>query len=307
MGGTVSTQDLFATRRYEVRHRTEYTYEDYVTASYSRACLRPRSTDYQHVAANSIEVWPHADVLSEHTDFFGNYSHYLEVRTRHTELKVHKTSVIDVTRTEVDLDALNRWSIASAAREIAARARGGNVELATYLLPSRLVTLTPAVRAYAEEHLGPDRPLGDALAGLYALIYTDFAYKKGATSVSTTLDELLANKAGVCQDFAHLACGMLRSVGLPARYVSGYIETSPPPGKQKLEGSDATHAWLACAAPDGTWIDLDPTNNHFADSRYLVTAWGRDFRDVSPLSGVIFTESRKSSLSVKVDVTRLTS
>ena len=109
------------------------------------------------------------------------------------------------------------------------------------------------------------------------------------------------------QDFAHLAVGCLRSVGLPARYVSGYVETSPPPGQPKLEGSDASHAWTSVLVPGGEWIDLDPTNDHFADSRYIVTAWGRDFRDVSPLKGVVFTEAKKSTLEVKVDVFRVNS
>jgi transglutaminase-like putative cysteine protease len=147
--------------------------------------------------------------------------------------------------------------------------------------------------------------LGEALVGLYSTIYRDFKYELGATSVRTTLPELLRLRKGVCQDFAHLAVGCLRSVGLPARYVSGYVETSPPPGQPKLEGSDASHAWTSVLVPGGEWIDLDPTNDHFADSRYIVTAWGRDFRDVSPLKGVVYTESKKSTLEVKVDVFRV--
>ena len=123
----------------------------------------------------------------------------------------------------------------------------------------------------------------------------------------TTLPELLALRQGVCQDFTHLALGCLRAVGLPARYVSGYLETAPPPGRPKLEGSDASHAWASVMVPGGGWVDLDPTNDHLADSRYVVTAWGRDFRDVSPLKGVIFTESSGSSLEVGVDVVRLPS
>ncbi|NHN54857.1 transglutaminase family protein [Calidifontibacter sp. DB0510] len=293
------SEDLHATRGYEVRHRTEYTYEDYVTASYSRACLRPRATGYQRVLSNVIEVSPGADVLTEHTDFWGNYSHYLEVRTRHTVLAVDKTSRVSITWPRVDLDRLNEWTVGSAADAFAARPDAVDTG---FLLPSRLVALTPAVRAYAAEHLPRARPLGDALAGVYGLIYGDFTYAKGSTSTTTTLDEILGEKQGVCQDFAHLGCGMLRAAGLPARYVSGYIETTPPPGKPKLAGSDATHAWVSCAVPGGDWVDLDPTNNHFADSRYIVTAWGRDFRDVSPLKGVIFTESGGSKLKVAVDV-----
>ncbi len=294
--------DLHATRWYEVRHRTNYFYEDFVTSSYGRACLRPRVTPHQQVASNIVEVKPAADVLTEHTDIFGNFSHYIEVRTRHTELRVSKTSVVSVTVPPVDLAGLNQWSVASAARELRESATTSQAAYAAYTLPSSLVELTPAVRGYASTILSPDRPLGDALADLYHRVFADFEYKKGATGVSTTLDEVLEHRAGVCQDFAHLAAGCLRAVGLPGRYVSGYIETAPPKDKPKLEGSDATHAWVAAMVPGGDWIDMDPTNNHFADSRYVTTAWGRDFRDVSPLRGVIYTESKTSTLEVLVDV-----
>lgn len=294
--------DLHATRWYEVRHRTNYFYEDFVTSSYGRACLRPRVTPHQQVASNIVEVRPAADVLSEHTDLFGNFSHYIEVRTRHTELRVTKTSVVSVTVPPVDVAGLNQWTVASAARELRESDATPRAAYAAYTLPSSLIELTDAVREYAAMILPPDRRLGDALADLYHRVFTDFAYTKGATGVSTTLDEVLEQRAGVCQDFAHLAAGCLRVVGLPGRYVSGYIETAPPKGRPKLEGSDATHAWVAAMVPGGDWVDLDPTNDHFADSRYVTTAWGRDFRDVSPLRGVIYTESKNSTLEVLVDV-----
>ena len=148
-------------------------------------------------------------------------------------------------------------------------------------------------------------PVGEAIGTVYHAIYEGFSYTQGATTVATTLPEVINARAGVCQDFAHLAVASFRAVGLPARYVSGYIETYPPPGEEKLAGSDATHAWASVYIPERGWIDLDPTNDQLADSRYLVTAWGRDFRDVSPLKGVIFSESRDSVLDVAVDVTRL--
>lgn len=296
--------DLHNTRHYEVRHTTEYVYEDFVTASYSRACLRPRATDHQKVVSNVIEVSPSASVMSEHTDFFGNFSHYLEIRTKHTRFAVTKTSRLEVTWPQVDVAALNRWTVRSAREEMAA-AGMFDVDHARYLLPSPLVDVTPTVGAYAREHLADEKPLGDALVHLYELIFSEFKYAKGATSTTTTLEQVIEGRAGVCQDFAHLAVGMARHVGLPARYVSGYIETVPPAGKPKLAGSDATHAWTSIRTPLG-WVDLDPTNNHFADSRYIVTAWGRDFRDVSPLKGIIFSEGGGSKLNVAVDVIPLT-
>ena len=254
---------------------------------------------------HELTLVPEPDVFSEHVDHFGNHSAYLEIRSPHRQLVVGKTSVVDVAWPRPDLAALNTTTVAEAAATVAREA--DPLERAEYLLPSDLVELGTEVSAYALQILAPERPLGEALQALYGTIYRDFEYKLGATSVRTTLPELLKLRRGVCQDFAHLAVGCLRSVGLPARYVSGYVETSPPPGQPKLEGSDASHAWTSVLVPGGEWIDLDPTNEHFADSRYIVTAWGRDFRDVSPLKGVVFTEAKKSTLEVKVDVFRVNS
>ncbi len=291
-------------RSYEVTHRTRYSYEEFVSTSYGRALLEPRATAQQTVREHTIEITPEPHVLTGHVDHFGNHSHFYEVRTPHTTLDVLKRSVVVVEWPAPDVVALDRWTVAEAAALIAEGDQVDRVEAAQYLLPSRLVDLAAPVVDYARGLLPPERPLGQALVAVYETIYQDFTYAKGATSVKTTLPELLASREGVCQDFAHLAVGCLRAVGIPARYVSGYIETQPPPGQVKLAGSDASHAWVSALAPDGAWVDLDPTNNHFADSRYVVTGWGRDFRDVSPLKGVIFTEGKGSKLKVEVDVIR---
>lgn len=298
------TIDHFTPRRYEMRHRTLYTYDDDVSVCYERGFLRPRPTATQTVVSNDIAISPEPTIITDHIDYFGNCSYYVEVRTPHKVLDIVQTSMLDVHWPRVDLDALNQWTVQSAAQHIATDPAIDIVEATNYLMASQLVELAPEVATYASTMLQPDRPLGDAIMAVVTEIYSGFKYSKGATSTKTTLPELLKLKAGVCQDFAHLAVGCLRSVGLPARYVSGYIETQPPPGKVKLQGSDATHAWTSVMVPDGTWVDLDPTNNHLADSRYLVTGWGRDFRDVSPLKGVIFTEAKKSELKVEVDVIR---
>ena len=295
--------DHSAPRRYRGRHSTIYTYDDDVEACYERGFLRPLETWSQRVVSHELNLAPEPGVFSEHVDHFGNHSAYLEIRTPHRQLVVGKTSVVDVAWPRPDLAGLNTTTVAEAAAIVAREA--DPMERAEYLLPSDLVELGPEVAAYAEQILAPGRPLGEALQALYGTIYRDFEYKLGSTSVRTTLPELLKQRRGVCQDFAHLAVGCLRSVGMPARYVSGYVETSPPPGQPKLEGSDASHAWTSVLVPGGEWIDLDPTNNHFADSRYIVTAWGRDFRDVSPLKGVVYTEAAKSTLEVKVDVFRV--
>ncbi len=298
--------DDFTPRRYEVRHRTTYTYEGAdVTACYERGFLGPRPTPTQRVLSNEVHVSPEPDLVSEHVDHFGNRSSYVEVRTPHRVLEVTKTSVLDVDWPEVDLDALDAWTVGEAVAALAEDA--DPVEHASYLLPSPLVAVDDAVRDYALRVLDPAAPLGQAVVGLTHAIFEDFTYASGVTNVRTTLPELLDLRQGVCQDFTHLALGCLRAVGLPARYVSGYLETAPPPGQPRLEGSDASHAWASVMVPGGTWVDLDPTNDHLADSRYVVTAWGRDFRDVSPLKGVVFTEASGSSLDVGVDVVRLPS
>lgn len=293
----------FGSMRYLVEHTTRYSYDAVVEAVYNRGFLRPRDTESQVVLASELLVNPEPDQVSEHLDYFGNHSTYLETRDPHTEFEVTCRSQVEVDWPAPDLNGLNQATIGEAAAELADQT--DPVLLADFTMASPLVDLDDAVREYAAGVLAPDRPFGDALLALYSSIHDDFRYQPGATSVVTTLDELLHLRVGVCQDFAHLAVGCLRAVGLPARYVSGYLDTAPPPGEAKLRGSDASHAWVSVLSPSLGWIDIDPTNAQFADSRYIVTAWGRDFTDVSPLRGVVYTEAATSGLTVAVDVTPL--
>ena len=246
-GRVMQRDDDFLPRRYRVRHRTTYTYDDTVDACYERGFLAPRDTDHQQVESSTLRVSPEPDVVAEHRDHVGNRSFYVEVRTPHTLLEVEKDSVVDVDRPRPDLAALDAWTVADAAAHV--RSTADPVTRAEGLLPSPLVELSAEVRAYAAEVLPPDRRLGEALTALHRTIKRDFAYRPGATTVRTTLTELLALRQGVCQDFAHLAVGCLRSVGLPARYVSGYLETVPPPGRERLVGQDASHAWVSVLVP----------------------------------------------------------
>lgn len=296
----------FEPRRYAVRHRTSYTYTEPVVACYERGFLSFRPTSTQQVVSADLTVEPEPAIVTERVDWHGNPSHYLEVRGPHTSLTVTKEAVVDIAWPPVDVAALDRWTLASAREEIGRSADPW--ELAAFRLPSPVVGAHPEVAEYARRHLDEGAGLGTALERLLGGLHDDFAFRSGATTVDTTLPEFLTIGAGVCQDFAHLALGALRSVGLVARYVSGYIETTPPPGQEKMAGSDASHAWVSVLTPDGTWVDLDPTNDHFCDSRYIVTAWGRDYRDVSPLKGLIYTDddvTATSTLDVGVDVTRL--
>jgi transglutaminase-like putative cysteine protease len=286
--------------RYRVVHTTDYRYSDDVTVSYGRAHLVPRSTSGQVLVAGTVDIDPGADELRSHTDFYGNTSTFYTVRRRHRELSVRASSEVLVSReaaTTGELDALT-WQ---HARDAVSR----DVEARSFVMPSPLVRPTTAVLDYTELTFAPGRPLGTALVELLHRIHSDFKYVSGATTVRTTLSELLHKRKGVCQDFAHLTVGCLRSVGLAARYVSGYLETDPPPGRPKLQGADASHAWASVRVPEVGWVDLDPTNDQYVDGRYVIAAWGRDYSDVPPLKGVILTDAKKSSMTVSVDVTRV--
>ena len=265
----------FERRRYEVEHVTAYDYTSDVRASYGRACLRPRDTGTQRVLEHRIRVSPEPGLLSEHTDLFGNASHYVEIQQPHRRLEVAKTSLVQVDAVTPDLSALDRWSVAEAA---AVPPPGDPTLGAAYLLPSALIRATGGLRERALAALPPDAPLGVSLDRLITGIYTDFTYASGVTNVRTSLAELLELKAGVCQDFAHLAIGCLRAVGLPARYVSGYLETQPPPGRPKLRGADCP------TAPGWTWIP--PT-----------TASPMDATSPPPGGGTIVTSPRSRGSS----------
>lgn len=288
-------------RRYFIKHRTAYDYSDPVTRCHERGFLTPRATPSQSVLAHGFTVTPEPLLETSHTDRFGNTTHYLEVHYPHTHFEVVKEAIVDVAWPEINVDQLDQWTLASARRAIAGNG-AFRLDRAMFALPSKHVAIPAGLAAYTETILASHLGFGEALAELTKGINRDFRYRPGVTNVRTTVEELLDLRAGVCQDFAHLGLAILRSLGLPARYVSGYIETRPAPGRPKLEGSDASHAWLSVLAPNGTWIDIDPTNAQFADSRYVVTAWGRDFADVSPLRGVVETEAASSRLSVGVDV-----
>jgi transglutaminase-like putative cysteine protease len=213
---------------------------------------------------------------------------------------------VDVSgRTAATAEALAAATMpwAEAAHRARTETGGEALEARQYLLDSPLVAASPALAAYGAASFPADRPLNDAVSDLVSRVHRDFAYRSGATSVTTTLAEVLDRRAGVCQDFAHIVTGCLRSLGLPARYVSGYLETDPPPGMPRLQGADSSHAWASVFVPGVGWIDMDPTNDVIVGDRHVTTAWGRDYGDVPPLKGVIFTDATEHELHVSVDVT----
>jgi transglutaminase-like putative cysteine protease len=292
-------------RRYAVVHRTEYGYDDVVTSSFGLTHLLPRTTEHQRALTSALEIDPEPADVREHRDFFGNRAAYVEVDAGHRRLVVTARSEVEVDRSAApDLASLTTpWEQVRDA--LTGELEPDLLDARQFVLASPLVPAWAEVAAYAGQVFTPGRAVGAALADLIDRIHTDFAYKPGATTVKTTLPELLRKREGVCQDFAHLAVAMLRSVGLAARYVSGYLETTPPPGRARLIGADASHAWVATYLPDLGWFEIDPTNDKVVDDRYVVVAHGRDYGDVTPVQGVIFTESKKSSLRVEVDLSLL--
>jgi transglutaminase-like putative cysteine protease len=290
-------------RTYRLVHKTEYTYDDEVTASYGRAHLIPRHGGRQRRLASQLVVDPAPAEVREHADFFGNRSVYFSVTAPHTRLTVTASSRVEVDAPD-PAEALAGLGWEAVRDRLADRGDLGAelMEARPFVLPSPMADPDPAVAAYAAASLAPGASLLEAALDLTQRIHGDFAYVSGATDVRTTLAELLSRREGVCQDFAHLAVACLRSAGLAARYVSGYIETRPPPGRPRLAGADASHAWASVFAPGHGWVDLDPTNRQLVDDRYVVAAVGRDYADVPPLRGVIYTESTLSKMRVAVDM-----
>jgi transglutaminase-like putative cysteine protease len=267
-----------------VRHVTRFTYDVPVTHGLSEARLLPRATATQAVHSAELAVEPRPDDQSEYLDFFGNRVVHLAVARPHSVLTVTATAEVDVVPPDPGPAADEPWDAGGPCPP----------ELVQFVVGSPLIEGNGAVGDYARESFPPGRPVREAVRDLTARIHRDFVYRRGVTTVLTPVSEVMARRRGVCQDFAHLEIACLRSLGLPARYVSGHVETGL--------GAGASHAWCSVALTDGTWLDLDPTNDLVAPS-HVTLAWGRDYSDVAPLKGVVFTEGRHR-LEVRVTVTR---
>ncbi len=289
-------------RSYRVTHRTDYRYSDVVTNSYGRGHLTPRDTDRQRCREFELVVDPEPADRSVSRDVYGNLSTYFHVTQRHHVLTVLGSSVV-----EVDPPPPGWYSDGAAAApwESARPSGSGGVLAEEFTLDLRPPEITDSVRAYAAPSFAPGRPLGEVLRDLNSRIFRDFTYRSGSTTVSTQVNQVLIAREGVCQDFARLAIACLRANGLAASYVSGYLATDPPPGKDRMFGVDATHAWASVWTPGDRWLGLDPTNDQFVDERYITVGWGRDYADVPPLRGIIFTDSEFSVIDVSVDVAPL--
>lgn len=301
--------------RYRVTHRTTYTYDDDVTDSFGIGHLVPRVLAWQRVVEHRVRVTPDPGDLDSDRDYYGNQVSYFQVVVPHTELEIEAVSEVEVLVPSYDQEGLTApWE---RARPILDPTSPGAWRACDFALSSPKVDQARGVHEYAALSLTPGRAIGEAVTDLMHRIHADFDYDKTATTVTSSVADTLAEKAGVCQDFAHLTLACLRSHGLAGRYVSGYLATQPPPGRERIVGADASHAWLSVWVPptaarvavnpsaEGEWLALDPTNDQWANDRYVTVAWGRDYGDVPPVKGVIYTEAKKSTLRVSVDVAPL--
>jgi transglutaminase-like putative cysteine protease len=289
--------------KYRISHQTRYQYAEPVSLCHSVVHLKPRQGHYQRCLLSQLRVDPWPAVNREHEDFFGNRVNYFSIQQPHEALEVTAVSEVEVMRPNVpDLSRTPAWE---RVRDLLGDRE--HPRLATkqiYTLPSPQIPLDAVARAFAAVSFTPGRPLLEATCDLMARIYTEFAYDPHFTTIATPIAEVMEHRRGVCQDFAHVAIAGLRGLGLAARYVSGYLETLPPPGQAKLQGSDASHAWFAVLVPELGWVDFDPTNNLIPGDQHITTALGRDFHDVTPMRG-IFYGGGSHELTVAVDVNRV--
>jgi len=273
--------------KYLISHQTTYTYHEPVSVCYNLLRLVPRNTHRQSRISVAVEIHPEPDTLREYEDFFGNKVIYFSIEKEHAKLSVKVSSEI-----EKRMGTAREHSVEQDA------------DVGGYLFETPMTAADDDIAAYARGSFRPGRPVLEAAGDLMHRIYSDFRFTPGFTTVSTPLATVMRERKGVCQDFAHLAIACCRSVGLPARYVSGYIETLSPPGVEKLIGVDASHAWFSVYIPNLGWVDFDPTNNLLPAEQHITIGWGRDYADIAPMRGILLS-SGTHGLSVSVDMRRV--
>jgi len=286
---------------YRIDHDTRYVHDGLASTSQHVACLKPRTLDRQRLAWHDLTIDPAPAATRERIDYFGNHVTQFAILAPYTELRVLSRSEVELREPapEVDLGMSPPWE---TVRESLLYSGGAPFQAASeFSYPSQYAPASAELASFARGCFEPGRPILPAAIDLMHEIHEGFTFDPAATTVATPLTEVLANRRGVCQDFAHLFIAALRSLGLPARYVSGYLLTDPPPGQPRLVGADASHAWVAVWCPAHGWIDLDPTNDVMPSMRHVTLAWGRDYGDVSPLRGVVLG-GPEHRLNVEVSV-----
>jgi transglutaminase-like putative cysteine protease len=285
---------------YKVRHITTYDYEDPVSVSHHVLRLTPRDLARQRCNKSHIIIVPAPASTVTRTDYFGNVLTFFTLREPHDRLIVEASSELKVHIVEaLDFSRSPRWETVPQSLE-----SENSVEVLDayqFVFNSKRVSRSPELAAYARDSFPRGRPLLEAVRDLTRRIHQDFFFDTKATEVTTPVETFFEKRRGVCQDFAHLQVACLRSLGLPARYVSGYLRTMPPPGRTRLTGADASHAWCSAWCPGAGWLDFDPTNDCVPSDGHVTIAWGRDYSDVSPIHGVLFGGARHT-LHVGVDM-----
>jgi transglutaminase-like putative cysteine protease len=285
---------------FEVSHKTVYHYTAPVAQAHHLVHLAPRRHERQRIIRHTLLVEPAPASRRDFIDYFGNPASTVAIESSHSELLIHSRSVIGVEAPpKIDLAASMPWDKVAAA--LAPARKPYDINVVQYLMPSEQIAITPALMEFARPSFTPGRPLLECARDLTSRIYEDFTYDNAATDVATTVEQVLKIGRGVCQDFAHLLIGAMRAFCLPARYVSGYLLTRPPEGKEKLVGTDASHAWISVWAPGIGWVDFDPTNDLIPQDEHVTIAYGRDFQDVSPVTGVLLGGG-SHKIEVAVDV-----
>jgi transglutaminase-like putative cysteine protease len=292
-----------APQRYQVRHQTAYAYAGSVAHAHHLLHLTPRATATQHCHEHTLEIWPPPALRMEYVDAFGNQTTRLELDHTHERFEVTARMKVELlARPELQAATSLPWEqVRDGLRYTAAPMAEDWLDALRYRTQSAFVPVKRLFGAYAAECFGNGVPVMAGAMALMQKIRTEFSYVRGATHIGTSLLEVLEKRQGVCQDYAHFMIACLRSLGLPARYVSGYLHTGSGADAPRRLGADASHAWLAVFAPPLGWIELDPTNALVVDQEHVTLAWGRDFGDVSPLRGVILGGGAHS-LEVGVDL-----
>lgn len=286
--------------KYHVFHGTSYGYSQPVSLCHNQVHLTPRTTDRQRCLHTGLEVSPLPSSQSDWTDFFGNQATFFSVEMPHDKLSIVARSEVEVFA-PLEISALQTPPWEDIREQLLVPQNEDTLAAAQFCPASRFIHHSAEAHDYGLPNFPPGRPILEALLELTSRIFHEFKYDQNATGVFTKPAEVFQSRRGVCQDFAHLQISCLRSLGLAARYVSGYLVTEPPPGKPKLVGADASHAWLSVFCGSAGWIDVDPTNNLIPGIRHITLAWGRDYGDVCPIQGVLIGGGQ-STLSVAVDV-----
>lgn len=292
--------------KYRITHKTWYVYAELAPVCHNLVHLTPRTMPRQKCSEYHLDILPVPAFLNFRYDYFGNRTEYFSIENAHRKLEITAESIVEVLSPSVDShEHAPAWK-QCVVRPRAAEANGAGPALVEPMhwqlaFPSARVPFLPELREYASRSFAARTTILDGILDLTSRIHRDFQFDSRATTVNTPLADVLRLRRGVCQDFAHLAIGCLRAMGLAARYTSGYLRTTPPPGKPRLIGADASHAWCSCWCGPLGWVDFDPTNNCLVGDSYVTVAWGRDYDDVCPIQGV-FVGTGEHRIGVSVDV-----